>query len=340
VSAPSTSIACTNFGDCRLAGKPLGGALLACPYCGKAFASPHRVTVEPIPRSIGENEKVSVIVDVTFANKCSASAKLSLEVDGESVQTLPPKPRNEFEFPGRDAGVYRIQAKLTTGDGHTTLSNEQLLFVVKHCNPVLPLLVWALLILQLLCLGSYFGLFSKLSGALDPWISSTAEGASVVSALLIGGLLLDLGRREKVMAATGPSLVKPDVLSSGLFSRGDAIINFAGRTASSSGVLIVLGALPWCLTAAFIAASVVSEAHKLSTFLIALVAAGLVFGAVFWRAELAGMGARFTIGGRQVTPDPAQPVPAAAAVAPTSDALPVGGQVTNERESQPEGDKS
>ncbi|MBN8992449.1 MAG: hypothetical protein J0H42_29780 [Rhizobiales bacterium] len=302
-----STIACTNFGDCRIAGKALWDErVMACPNCGKSLASPHQVKLDAIVGSVGEDTKSEVTVHVEFGNKCSDSAELSITIDGQIDGELAPVQAgsNTFEISGRNSGVYRIRAKLTTDDGRSTFSNEELLSVAQPSRLV-PLLIWALLIVLLLCLGSYLGWFSKLGGVRHPWVSNAVDTISVVSGLLIGGLLIDLGWREKVRPDS-ESLVRLQALPpDGPFSMRNAALNKIGTTASSNVALIILGSLPFCFFFAWLAGHVFSD-HTSLAFSIALVVAGAAFGVAFWRSELTAIGGKFTSRWRRIGPDRAR----------------------------------
>jgi hypothetical protein len=197
---------------------------------------------------------------------------------------------------------------LETDDGRRTFSDERLVQVARPSNPALPLLVWALLIILLLCLAQYFGVFSKLG--MPSWASYVAEAASVISALMIGGLLLDLGRREKA-ADDARSLVRPDYLSSKNFGRSDRVLNRAGGIASSSSALTAFGILPFCLAVACFAGWTFDQQRSLA-FMVALALSMLIFGGIFWREELRGLIARA----------PSSPASSSSPGGPSSDAPP------------------
>ena len=287
------TISCTNFGDCRVAdnGQQLWSELLAaCPYCGKALASPHRVTVESIPGNVRENTSVEVKVKIKLANKCLKPGGLTLEVDGkqsgDTQDIVDEREDYEFEIPGRGTGLYRIRAVLETGDKRKTWSNEQLLLVTEPSNLIAPLL-WALLLVLLLCLSAGLGLFGKPMLGQIPyeWLTVLVDLFSLLSALLIGGLLIDLGLRERASAGSGESLVRPPPLS-GHFPSNRAL-NGAGKMASTGTALIILGALPF-----FFVSILFSKQHFLATSMVWAVACA-VAAAIFWSTKLKSLGGPF-----------------------------------------------
>jgi hypothetical protein len=289
----STSISCTNFGDCRIAdsGQQLWSELLAaCPYCGKALGSPHRVTIESIAGTVRENTSVEVKVKVKLANKCLKPGGLTLEVDGEqsgdTQDIVDEREDYEFEIPGRGTGLYRICAVLETGDKRKTWSNEQLLLVTEPSNLIAPLL-WALLLVLLLCLSAGLALFGKPMLGQIPyeWLTVLVDLFSLLSALLIGGLLIDLGLRERASAGRGESLVRPPPLSGHFLS--NRALNGAGKMASTGTALIILGVLPF-----FFVSILFSKQHFLATSMVWAVACA-VAAAVFWSTKLKSLGGPF-----------------------------------------------
>lgn len=335
-------VACTNFGGCWIAddaGKArlLDAALGACPNCGKSLASPHSLAFREIARDIAAGETAGVNVEIRFGNKCKEASQVFLIVDGEDIDSvLPASEQNEFEFPASSPGIYSLQARLETGDGYRTFSDARLIYVARPINPALPLLIWALLIVLLLCVAQYLGVFGKLG--MPSWASRAAEVASVVSALMIGGLLLDLGQREKSANGAG-SLVRPDQLASN-FKRSDQILNRAGGIASSSVALTAFGALPFCLGAACLA-SVFFEQYRTPAFLLALALSIFVAAGIFWREELRDWSGKASSSQAAALPQPEPPLTQAQTdTQPTAAAVPVENDADGASKPEPDGGKA
>jgi hypothetical protein len=307
----STSIFCTNFGDCDVADDQIrlsSELLTACPFCGKALASPHRVTIEPIPGSVRENTNIEIEVKVKLGNKCLKPLGLTLEVNGKqsgNAQDVVAEPEvNKFQISDLETGLYRIRAVLRTGDERITWSNEQLLLVTEPPNLIAPLL-WALLLILLLCLSAGLGLFGKPLFGLTPhkWLTYAVDFISLALVFLIGGLLLDLGRRERASAGKSASLVRPPPLPGD--SLRNSALNWAAEKASTGTILVVLGALPFIIALVY-AAGLFFDDQQSKAWFAALVAAGgiVVFG-VIWSAELQVMSSRFFSKMRSDVPAPA-----------------------------------
>lgn len=338
-------VACTNFGGCWIADdasepRMLDAALGACPNCGKSFASPHSLELQNIPRDVAAGDAIRGDIVIRFGNNCARSAKIFLIVDGEDVDSGRPASEKDIEFPVRDPGIYSLQARLETDDGRRTFSDERLVQVARPSNPALPVLIWALLIILLLCFAQYFGVFSKLG--MPSWASHVAEFASVVSALMIGGLFLDLGRREKA-ADDARSLVRPDYLSSKKFEHSDRVLNRAGGIASSSVALSAFGILPFCLGAACLA-GFLFEQQRSFAFPAALALSIVIFGAILWREELRRLIARASPSPAALSPGAASfdepPAPARTDTQPAVAAVPDANHAEGTHKPQPDGGKA
>lgn len=333
-------VACTNFGGCWIADdaiepRGLDAALGACPNCGKSFASPHSLELQNIPRDVAVGDAIRGNIVVRLGNNCERSAKIFLIVDGEDVDSGRSASENDIDFPVGDPGIYSLRARLETDDGRRTFSDERLVQVAKPSNPALPLLVWALLIVLLLCVAQYFGVFGKLG--MPSWAFHAAEVASVVSALMIGGLLLDLGQREKSANGAG-SLVRPDQLASN-FKRSDQVLNRAGGIASSSVALTAFGALPFCLGAACLA-SVFFEQYRTPAFLLALALSICVAAGIFWREELRGWSGKASSRQAAALPRPEPPLTLAQKdTQATTTAGPLGNDAVGAGKPEPDGGK-
>ncbi|MBR1214636.1 hypothetical protein [Bradyrhizobium sp. JYMT SZCCT0180] len=359
MTAMSISIVCTNFGDCRVADDkvPLWSELLvACPNCGKSLASPHRVTLQPIAGSVRENKSVPVVVNVKLGNRCFQPGKLALEVDRKEIgdaQHVAGEPKDyQFEIEGRHTGIYRVRAVLQTSDGRITMSSEELLLVAQPSNLIAPLL-WALLLILLLCLSSSLGWFGKpLFGWVPhPSLSYAADGVSVISALLIGGLLLDLGRRERAFGREDAGLLGQhrslvrfqsyDQLSD-KFPYSNRILNRVGEKASSGAALITLGALPICFAFAYLAGIAFGTQRPWATIIAFVVTATGIFFVVR-RTELKGSRGETLM----TLPQADAPSPMIAVADPLTETMPAqsAGSVAameapNESAAQPNKDKA
>ncbi|MER8400424.1 hypothetical protein [Mesorhizobium sp. M1348] len=292
MNATSTLIACSNFGDCWAAdtGDPKWDErTYACPNCGKVFASPHCVSILPSAAVVQESSSFSVTVEVKTGKGCAKPEELSLEINGERWDTRSAAGgQTVFQISnGLSGGLYPLRAVLKTSDGRTTFSDQRLLFINREPQLFAPL-IWALLLILLVSLSASVGWFGKplFGWTPDPWLSYLIDGVSLVSALLIGGLLLSLGLRERALAAQEPSLVRPRPLKGG--RRSDKVLNRMGDTAASGAALIIVGALPFCFALAYVV-GILSGNQQPWDIMTVLIAIGAVTVAVVWGGRLANM---------------------------------------------------
>ncbi|MBY5530203.1 hypothetical protein E0H93_34795 [Rhizobium leguminosarum bv. viciae] len=303
----STLIACSNFGGCPVAGEPLWDERIgACHRCGKMLASPHGVAVQSPAASIQEGFPVEIPVDVHIGNGCAKGKELWLEINGkrhgESI-TDPVPGQTVFKISdGLHGGLYPLRAVLKTSDGRTTMSDQRLLFVNSEPLLFAPL-IWALLLVLLVCVSASLGWFGKplFGWASPPSLGYLVDGISVVSALLIGALLLNLGLRERALAAGQRSIVRHQKLKGD--TRSDKVLNRMGDMAASSAALIIIGALPFCFALAYLV-GIVSGNQQPWAVMAVLIAVGAVIVAVFW-TMLASMTRRLASKLRRRTISPA-----------------------------------
>lgn len=293
--------------------------------------------------SVPENSAFSISIDVEVGRGCATFETLCIEIDGKQHRTWSAAPapdelgRMMFEFNGEfGGGLHRLRAVLKTSDGRTTGSDECLLFVEREPELVAPL-IWALLLILLVSLSASLGWFGKplFGWPQPPSLGYLIDVVSVVSALLIGGLLLDLGLRERAFVDSEGSKVRPKRLAG--HTRRDKVLNRMGETAASSAALIIIGALPFCFALAYLV-GILSGGKQRWDILTVFVAVGAVMVAVFWGAQL-GTIARHMVSKlpRRTTVAPSDDVAAPAPLMTSDPKLGVPLAVT---EQPPEEDKS
>jgi len=299
VNAVSSLIACSNFGDCRVAGEAMWDErTCACPNCGKMLSSPHRVVIRPPAASIPENSAFSISIDVEIAKGCATFEKLCVEVDGQQRRTWSTAPvpdglgRMVFEFNDDfGGGFHTLRAELKTSDGRTTSSGERVLFVDRDPRLVAPL-IWALLLILLVSLSASLGWFGKplFGWTPSPSLAYLVDGVFWVSALLVGGLLVDLGLRQRAVLAGGKRPGTMPARSTGPTWR-DKVLDRLEGPAASSYALIIVGLLPFCFALAYFLGihlvGILTGHDWPSWDITALIAAMLAVAALWWGINLA-----------------------------------------------------
>jgi len=262
------------------------------------LSSPHSVVVRPPAASVPENSAFSISIDVEVRKGCATFEKLCVEIDGKQRRTWSAAPvpddlgRMVFEFNGEfGGGLHTLRAELKTSDGRTTGSDECLLFVDRDPRLVAPL-IWALLLILLVSLSASLGWFGKplFGWTPSPSLAYLVDGVFWASALLIGGLLVDLGLRQRAALAGGKQPGAVPERSTGLTWR-DKILDQLGGTAVSSYVLIVVGLLPFCFALAYFLGihlvGILTGHDWPSWDITALITAMLAVVAVWWGTNLA-----------------------------------------------------
>lgn len=121
------AVTCSNSGFCGLADDavPLDTGLVACPRCSKLLASPHRLSITPMPglADLPRADRVSVKIE-RLSRPASVTA-LKLRLDGRHAGTHR-EPASLIEgavgkFPADLEGGHLVTAVLETNDGHRTI---------------------------------------------------------------------------------------------------------------------------------------------------------------------------------------------------------------------------